>query len=132
MLFLHSAGSRSSAGPVFHSPPRRVPSTSQNPRNVNNFGPIWPRAGAGGRDRTQTLLPGTSIAICAVVLDTPRPLASLPADLLHTCPVCGHEMAVMVADLPKGRLTQCASCGELDYRRKVLAVSHAARAAVES
>jgi hypothetical protein len=31
-------------------------------------------------------------------------------------------MAVMVADLPKGRLTQCASCGELDYRRKVLAV----------
>ena len=24
----------------------------------------------------------------------------------------------MVADLPKGRLTQCASCGELDYRRK--------------
>lgn len=25
----------------------------------------------------------------------------------------------MVADLPKGRLTQCASCGELDYRRKV-------------
>jgi hypothetical protein len=29
-------------------------------------------------------------------------------------------MAVMVADLPKGRLTQCASCGELDYRRKAL------------
>lgn len=27
----------------------------------------------------------------------------------------------MVADLPKGRLTQCASCGELDYRRKVVA-----------
>ena len=26
----------------------------------------------------------------------------------------------MVADLPKGRLTQCASCGELDYRRKAL------------
>lgn len=51
------------------------------------------------------------------MLDTPRPLSSLPADLLHTCPVCGHEMAVMVADLPKGRLTQCASCGELDYRR---------------
>jgi transcription elongation factor Elf1 len=44
----------------------------------------------------------------------------MPADLLHTCPVCGHEMAVMVADLPKGRLTQCASCGELDYRRKGL------------
>ncbi len=57
------------------------------------------------------------------VLDTPRPLSSLPADLLHSCPVCGHEMAVMVADLPKGRLTQCASCGELDYRRKVLAVA---------
>ncbi len=41
----------------------------------------------------------------------------MPADLLHTCPVCGHEMAVMVAETPKGRLTQCASCGELDYRR---------------
>lgn len=41
----------------------------------------------------------------------------MPADLLHTCPVCGHAMAVMVADTPKGRLTQCASCGELDYRR---------------
>jgi transcription elongation factor Elf1 len=54
------------------------------------------------------------------VLDTPRPLASLPADLSHTCPACGHEMAVMVADLPKGRLTQCASCGELDYRRKAV------------
>jgi transcription elongation factor Elf1 len=50
----------------------------------------------------------------------------MPADLLHTCPVCGHEMAVMVADLPKGRLTQCASCGELDYRRKVL-VAHPPR-----
>jgi transcription elongation factor Elf1 len=58
------------------------------------------------------------VAPAPSVLDTPRPLASLPADLLHTCPVCGHEMAVMVADLPKGRLTQCASCGELDYRRK--------------
>lgn len=66
---------------------------------------------------------GTRIAPFLAVLDTPRPLASLPADLLHTCPVCGHEMAVMVADLPKGRLTQCASCGELDYRRKVLAVT---------
>jgi len=54
------------------------------------------------------------------VLDTPRPLASMPADLLHTCPVCGHEMAVMVAETPKGRLTQCASCGELDYRRSPL------------
>lgn len=51
------------------------------------------------------------------VLDTPRPLSAMPADLLHTCPVCGHGMAVMVADTPKGRLTQCASCGELDYRR---------------
>jgi hypothetical protein len=51
------------------------------------------------------------------VLDTPKPLSSMPADLLHTCPVCGHAMAVMVADTPKGRLTQCASCGELDYRR---------------
>jgi len=30
-------------------------------------------------------------------------------------------MAVMVAELPKGRLTQCASCGELDYRRKAAA-----------
>jgi transcription elongation factor Elf1 len=67
-----------------------------------------------------------------VVLDTPRPLASLPADLLHTCPVCGHEMAVMVADLPKGRLTQCASCGELDYRRKVLVGAHAPRYAPAS
>jgi hypothetical protein len=66
---------------------------------------------------------GTRIAPFLAVLDTPRPLASLPADLLHTCPVCGHEMAVMVADLPKGRLTQCASCGELDYRRKVLAAT---------
>ena len=66
------------------------------------------------------------------MLDTPRPLASLPADLLHTCPVCGHEMAVMVADLPKGRLTQCASCGELDYRRKVLAAVHAAKVAAAS
>ncbi|MGD9903273.1 MAG: hypothetical protein AB7U83_07365 [Vicinamibacterales bacterium] len=66
------------------------------------------------------------------VLDTPRPLASLPADLLHTCPVCGHEMAVMVADLPKGRLTQCASCGELDYRRKVVGAPHAQRTSVES
>ncbi len=66
------------------------------------------------------------------VLDTPRPLASLPADLLHTCPVCGHEMAVMVADLPKGRLTQCASCGELDYRRKVLVSGQAAKAPVAS
>ena len=56
------------------------------------------------------------------VLDTPRPLASMPADLLHTCPVCGHEMAVMVAETPKGRLTQCASCGELDYRRSALLV----------
>jgi hypothetical protein len=64
---------------------------------------------------------GTSVADPAGVLDIPRPLASLPADLLHTCPVCGHEMAVMVADLPKGRLTQCASCGELDYRRKASA-----------
>lgn len=27
----------------------------------------------------------------------------------------------MVAETPKGRLTQCASCGELDYRRTVLA-----------
>jgi len=63
---------------------------------------------------------GTCVAAVPGVLDTPRPLASLPADLLHACPVCGHEMAVMVADLPKGRLTQCASCGELDYRRKVL------------
>lgn len=44
----------------------------------------------------------------------------MPADLLHTCPVCGHGMAVMVADTPKGRLTQCASCGELDYRRNVI------------
>ena len=51
------------------------------------------------------------------MLDTPRPLAALPADLLHACPVCGHEMAVVVAVTPKGRLTQCASCGELDYRR---------------
>lgn len=55
------------------------------------------------------------------MLDTPRPLAALPADLLHPCPVCGHGMAVMVADTPKGRLTQCASCGELDYRRHVKA-----------
>lgn len=54
------------------------------------------------------------------VLDTPRPLASMPADLLHTCPVCGHEMAVMVAETPKGRLTQCARCGELDYQRGTL------------
>ena len=29
-------------------------------------------------------------------------------------------MAVMVAETPKGRLTQCASCGELDYRRTPL------------
>ena len=50
----------------------------------------------------------------------------MPADLLHTCPVCGHEMAVMVADLPKGRLTQCASCGELDYRRKILDATRSA------
>ena len=57
------------------------------------------------------------VALRPDVLDTPRPLASLPADLLHTCPVCGHELAVMVAETPKGRLTQCASCGELDYRR---------------
>ncbi|MEZ5292269.1 MAG: hypothetical protein R2745_14410 [Vicinamibacterales bacterium] len=54
------------------------------------------------------------------MLDTPRPLASMPADLLHQCPVCGHGMAVMVAETPKGRLTQCASCGELDYRRHVV------------
>jgi transcription elongation factor Elf1 len=45
----------------------------------------------------------------------------MPANLAHTCPVCGHEMAVMVAETPKGRLTQCASCGELDYRRTALA-----------
>ena len=63
---------------------------------------------------------GTWVATLVGVLDTQRPLASLPADLLHTCPVCGHDMAVMVADLPKGRLTQCASCGELDYRRKAV------------
>jgi len=44
----------------------------------------------------------------------------MPADLLHSCPVCGHEAAVMVAVTPKGRLTQCASCGELDYRRDPL------------
>jgi transcription elongation factor Elf1 len=66
------------------------------------------------------------------VLDTPRPLASLPADLLHACPVCGHEMAVMVADLPKGRLTQCASCGELDYRRKAAAGTHVQHLSAES
>lgn len=60
---------------------------------------------------------GTRVADSLGVLDTPRPLASLPANLLHTCPVCGHDMAVMVAETPKGRLTQCASCGELDYRR---------------
>lgn len=66
------------------------------------------------------------VAPVAGVLDTQRPLASLPADLLHTCPVCGHDLAVMVADLPKGRLTQCASCGELDYRRKT-AVTVSAR-----
>lgn len=60
---------------------------------------------------------GTRVAPLHDVLDTPRPLAAMPADLLHTCPVCGHEMAVMVAETPKGRLTQCASCGELDYRR---------------
>jgi hypothetical protein len=41
-------------------------------------------------------------------------------------------MAVMVADLPKGRLTQCASCGELDYRRKVLVGAHAPRYAPAS
>ena len=41
-------------------------------------------------------------------------------------------MAVMVADLPKGRLTQCASCGELDYRRKVLAVAPPSLPALES
>ena len=64
---------------------------------------------------------GTRVAPSRVVLDTPRPLASLPANLAHTCPVCGHGMAVMVAETPKGRLTQCASCGELDYRRTVLA-----------
>jgi hypothetical protein len=63
---------------------------------------------------------GTCVAARPGVLDTPRPLASLPADLCHTCPVCGHELAVIVADLPKGRLTQCASCGELDYRRKAV------------
>ncbi|MBP7776153.1 MAG: hypothetical protein KA371_03405 [Acidobacteria bacterium] len=63
---------------------------------------------------------GIGVAPLRGVLDTPRPLASLPADLLHTCPVCGHEMAVMVAETPKGRLTQCASCGELDYRRDVM------------
>ncbi len=45
----------------------------------------------------------------------------MPANLVHTCPVCGHEMAVMVAETPKGRLTQCASCGELDYRRTAMA-----------
>lgn len=60
------------------------------------------------------------VARSLTVLDTPRPLAALPADLLHTCPVCGHEMAVMVAETPKGRLTQCARCGELDYRRGAL------------
>jgi hypothetical protein len=60
---------------------------------------------------------GIRVAAAIDVLDTPRPLASLPADLTHTCPVCGHGMAVMVAETPKGRLTQCASCGELDYRR---------------
>ena len=39
----------------------------------------------------------------------------------------------MVADLPKGRLTQCASCGELDYRRKVLVSGpQAAKAPVAS
>jgi transcription elongation factor Elf1 len=61
-----------------------------------------------------------SVAICLAVLDTPRPLASLPANLAHTCPVCGHGLAVMVAETPKGQLTQCASCGELDYRRAPL------------
>ena len=63
---------------------------------------------------------GMSIAFYVGVLDTPRPIASLPANLAHTCPVCGHGMAVMVAETPKGRLTQCASCGELDYRRTPL------------
>ena len=66
---------------------------------------------------------GTSFAFDVGVLDTPRPLASLPANLAHTCPVCGHGMAVMVAETPKGRLTQCASCGELDYRRTPLLVT---------
>ena len=63
---------------------------------------------------------GMSFAFDGGVLDTPRPLASLPANLAHTCPVCGHGMAVMVAETPKGRLTQCAGCGELDNRRTPL------------
>jgi len=85
-----------------------------------NVFPNDPPFVAEGQGCIKASATGTCVAAVPAVLDTPRPLASLPADLLHACPVCGHEMAVMVADLPKGRLTQCASCGELDYRRKAL------------
>ena len=85
--------------------------------NVFSNDPLFVAEGQGCIKASAT---GTCVAAVPGVLDTPRPLASLPADLLHTCPVCGHEMAVMVADLPKGRLTQCAGCGELDYLRKAL------------
>jgi transcription elongation factor Elf1 len=49
----------------------------------------------------------------------------MPANLPHPCPVCGHELAVMVTETPKGRLTQCANCGELDYCRHVRAAAPA-------
>jgi ribosomal protein S27AE len=46
------------------------------------------------------------------------PVAISAADQRNPCPVCGHPDAVLIADLPAGRLLQCGRCGVLDYVRR--------------
>ena len=46
------------------------------------------------------------------------PVAVSAPDQRNPCPVCGHPLAVLIADLPAGRLLQCGNCGVLDYVRR--------------
>ena len=46
------------------------------------------------------------------------PVAVSAPDQRNPCPVCGHPLAVLIADLQAGRLLQCGNCGVLDYVRR--------------
>ena len=46
------------------------------------------------------------------------PVAVSAPDQRNPCPSCGHPLAVLIADLPAGRLLQCGNWGVLDYVRR--------------